>query len=169
MESCNAVKNPIVPGTKLSKDEGGARIDETLFKQMVGSLMYLTVTRPELMNSVSLLSRFMSSPTMTHWLAAKRILRYVQGTTNLGILFKKGENKNSLRLVAYTDSDYAGDLDDRKSTSRYVFMLGSGVVSWCPKKQSVVALSTTEAEYIAAAFCACQCIWIRRVLKKLEV
>ena len=81
----NAVKNPIVPDTKLSKDKGGVRIDETLFKQVVGSLMYLTVTGLGLMYGVSLISRFMSSPTMSHWLVEKRILRYVKGITALGI------------------------------------------------------------------------------------
>ena len=87
MGNSNAVKNPIVPGTKLSKDKGGVRIDETLFKKVVGSLMYLPVTRHDLMYGVSLISRFMSSPTMSHWLAAKRILRYLKSTTNLGIFF----------------------------------------------------------------------------------
>nr|XP_027192901.1 uncharacterized protein LOC113787787 [Cicer arietinum] len=123
MEDSNAVKNPIVPSTKLHKDEGGVRVDDTLFKQVVGSLMYLTVTRPDLMFCVSLISRFRASPTMTHWLAAKRILRYVKGTINLGIFYRKGES--NLKLVAFTDSDYAGDLDDRRSTSGFVFKLGA--------------------------------------------
>ncbi|KAL9235087.1 hypothetical protein vseg_009883 [Gypsophila vaccaria] len=167
MEHSNAVKNPIVPGTKLSKDESGARVDDTRFKQVVGCLMYLTVTRPDLAYVVSLISRFVSSPTMAHWLAAKRVLRYVKGTTTLGIFYSKG--KNDLGLMGFTDSDYAGDLDDRKSTSGYTFMLGSGAIAWASKKQPVVALSTTEAEYIAAALCACQCIWLRQVLKHIKV
>lgn len=165
MASSNPVKNPIVPGTKLSKDEGGTKVDATLFKQAVGSLMYLTVTRPDLMYVVSLISRYMSRPTMSHWLAAKRILRYVKGTTELGIFYKKGEG--SLKLLAFTDSGYAGDLDDRRSTSGYVFMIGSGAVSWSSKKQPVVTLSTTEAEYIAAALCACQCLWLKRIMGKI--
>lgn len=167
MEDCNAVKNPIVSGTKLHKDENGDRVDETLFKQVVGSLMYLTVTRPDLMYSVSLLSRFMSSPTKMHWLAAKRVLRYLKGTIDLGIFYRK--DMGNLKFLVFTDSDYAGDLNDRRSTSGYVFKLGSGAVSWASKKQPVVALSTTEAEYIAAALCACQCVWLKRVLEKLGV
>jgi hypothetical protein len=167
MESANAVKNPIVPGIRLSKNEGVVRVDETLFKQVVGSLMYLTVTRPDLMYGVSLISRFMSSPTMSHWLTAKRILRYLKGTTDFAILYKKGESR--LSLMAFTDSDYAGDLDDRRSTSGFVFMMGSGAVSWSSKKQTVVALSTTEAEYIATALCARQCVWLRRVTEKLGI
>lgn len=148
----------------MSKDEAGTKVDETLFKQVVGSLMYLTATRPDLMYGVSLISGFMSCPTESHWLAAKRILRYLKGTTKLGIFYKKG---GCTDLVAYTDNDFAGDLDDRRSTSGFVFLLGYAAVSWSSKKQPVVTLSTTEAEYIAAAFCACQCIWLRRVLEKL--
>lgn len=165
MDESNAVKNPIVPGTKLQKDEGDAKVDETVFKQVVGSLMYLTVTRPDLMYGVCLISRFMSAPRESHWLAAKRILRYIKGTTELGVFYKRGEG--NARLLAYTDSDYAGDLDDKRSTSGFVFMMASGAISWASKKQPVVALSTTEAEYIDAASCACQSVWLSRILKAI--
>lgn len=164
MNNSNSVQNPIVPGTKLSKNNEETKVDATLYMKMVGSLMYLTATRPDLMYGVSLISRFMSCPTESHWLAAKRILRYLKGTTELGIFYKKGDNSN---LVAYTDSDFAGDLDDRRSTSGFVFLLGSAAVSWSSKKQPIVTLSTTEAEYVAAASCACQCLWLKRVLEKL--
>jgi len=103
MENCNAVKNPIVPGTRLSKNDAGTKVDATLFKQVVGSLMYLNATRPDLMYGVSLISRFMSSPTESHWFAAKTILRYLKGTTELGIYYKKGENA---KIVAYSDSEF---------------------------------------------------------------
>jgi len=166
MENYNAVKNPIIPGTRLSRNDAGNKVNATLFKQVVGSLMYLTATRPDLMYGVSLISRFMSSPSETHWLAAKRILRYLKGTVELGIYYKKRENA---KIVAYSDSDFAGDIDDRRSTSGFVFLFGSGAVSWSSKKQPVVTLSTTEAEYIVAASCACQCIWIKRVLEKLSI
>lgn len=164
MENSNAVKNPIVPGTKLSKDDVGTKVDSTLFKQIVGSLMYLTATRPDIMYGVSLISRFMSCPSESHWLAAKWILRYLEGTTELGIFYKKGGNTN---VMAYSDSNFAEDLDDRRSTSGFVFLLGFGAVSWSSKKQPIVTLSTTEAEYITTAYYACQCIWIKRVLEKL--
>jgi len=164
MDRCNPVKNPIVPGCKLSKDEEGTKVDASMFKQVVGSLMYLTATRPDLMYGVSLISRFMSCPTEQHWLAAKRLLRYLMGTMNLGIFYKKGGCK---QLIAYSDSDFVGDIDDRKSTTGCVFIISSGAVSWSSKKQSVVSLSTTKAEYIAAASCACQCVWLRRVLEQL--
>ncbi|PNX57093.1 putative copia-type protein, partial [Trifolium pratense] len=86
----------------------------------------------------------------THMMAAKRILRYIRGTLEFGILYRK---ENQTELIAYSDSDYGGDVDDRKSTSGYVFMLGSGAVSWSSRKQPIVTLSTTEAEFIAAAHC----------------
>jgi hypothetical protein len=104
--------------------------------------MYITVSRPYIMFEVSFISKFMASPTEMHLQAAKRILRYLKGTINYGIFYKKNENK---QLIAYTDSDYAGDIVDKKSTSGYVFMLSGGVVSWSSKKQPIVTLSTTEA------------------------
>ena len=108
----------------------------------------------------------MCSPTESHWFAAKRILRYLKGTTELGIYYKKGENA---KIVAYSDSDFARDIDDRRSTSGFVFLFGSGAVSWSSKKQPVVTLSTIEAEYIVVASCVCQCIWVQRVLEKLSL
>uniref|UniRef100_A0A2N9EXA4 Integrase catalytic domain-containing protein n=1 Tax=Fagus sylvatica TaxID=28930 RepID=A0A2N9EXA4_FAGSY len=148
----------------LMKDEEGAKVNATMYKQLVGSLMYLTATRLDLMYVVSLISRFMASPTELHLQAAKRVLRYLKGTVDLGVFYRK---KGNGELMAYTDSDYAGDVDDRKSTSGYVFLLSEGAVSWSSKKQPVVALSTTEAEFVAAASCACQGVWMRRVLEKL--
>nr|KYP44586.1 Retrovirus-related Pol polyprotein from transposon TNT 1-94 [Cajanus cajan] len=165
MSDCNSVKNPIAPGTRLLKEDKGTEVDSTIYKQLVGSLMYLTATRPDIAHSVSLISRFMEHPKESHFIAAKRILRYLQGTQNLGIFYKAGINEE---LFAYTDSDYAGDLEDRKSTSGYAFLLAGGVISWVSKKQPVVSLSTTEAEFIAAALCACQCVWLRRILEHLD-
>lgn len=165
MGSNNSVRNPIVPGTILSKDEDGTKVDVTMFKQVIGSLMYLTATQPDLMFGVSLMSMFMANPKESHWAAIKRLLRYLKGTMEHGIFYKNEGRKTS--LISYFDSNYAGDLDDRKNTSGLVFMIGSGVVSWVSKKQPVVSLSTTKAEYIATAFCACQCIWLRRILEQL--
>ena len=164
MEKSNSVKNPIVPGDRLTKNEGGVKVDATKYKQLVGSLMYLTATRPDLMYVVCLISRFMASPTEMHLQTAKRVLRYLKGTVDLGVFYQKEGNGE---LMAYTDSDYAGDVDDRKSTSGYVFLLSEGAVAWSSKKQPVVTLSTTEAEFVATASCACQGVWMRRVLEKL--
>nr|KYP72044.1 Retrovirus-related Pol polyprotein from transposon TNT 1-94 [Cajanus cajan] len=165
MTDCNPVRNPIVPGTNLSKDEDGSRVDAMKFRQVVGCLMYLTVTRPDLMFGVSLISRFMDDPKESHWAATKRLLRYVKGTIEHKIFYKVEGRSTS--LIAYIDSNYAGDLDDRRSTSGLVLVMGSGAVSWASKKQPIVSLSTTEVEYIAAASCACQCIWIRGILDQL--
>ena len=114
---------------------------------------------------VSLISRYMENPTKLHLQAAKRVLRYLKGTTEFGIFYKK---RGDDELAAYTDNDYAGDLEGRKSTSGYVFLLSSRAVSWSSRKQPVVSLSTTEAEFIAAASCACQAVWLKRVLGKLS-
>ena len=128
--------------------------------------MYLTVTRPDLIYVVSLISRYISRPTMSHWLAVKTIMRYVKRTTELGILYKKKES--NVKLLTFTDSGYVSDLDDRRSTSGYVFMIGSEAVSWYSRKQPVVTLSTTKVEYIAAILCACQCIWLKRIMEEDE-
>jgi hypothetical protein len=165
MGDCNPVKIPIVPGTKLARDVEGMKIDSTYYKQMVGSLMYMTATRPDLMYAVSLISRFMESPTELHHQAIKKIMRYLKGTVNYGLFYKKSERNE---LVGFSVSDYAGDLDDRKSTSGYVFLLSGAAVSWSSKKQLVVTLSTTEVEFIAAASCACQGIWLRRILDEVK-
>ncbi|KAL0360219.1 UNVERIFIED_CONTAM: Retrovirus-related Pol polyprotein from transposon TNT 1-94 [Sesamum radiatum] len=134
MKDCNAVSTPTEFGLKLNKDYEGKK-DSTLYKQIVGSLMYLTATRPDIMYSVSLISRYMENPTEMHLLGAKRILRYLQGTRDYGLFYRKGEKPT---LLGFTDSDYAGDQDDRRSTSGYVFMLGTGAISWSSKKQRIV-------------------------------
>ncbi|XP_050117705.1 secreted RxLR effector protein 161-like [Malus sylvestris] len=137
MDQCNPVHNHVVPGFKLMKDEDGVMVDNTMYKQIVGSLMY------------------MERPTKLHLQAAKRVLRYLKGTIDFGLFYKKRGNED---LIGYTDNDYAGDQDDRKSTSGYVFMLSSKAVSWSSKKQPVVTLTTIEAEFIAAASSACQVV-----------
>lgn len=165
MKNCNSVSTPTEFGLKLVKDPKEKRVDNILYKQIVGSLMYLTATRPGIMHSVSLISRYMENPTEMHLLAAKRVFRYLQFIKEFGLFYKKGEK---LDLFGFTDSDYAGDLDDRNSSSCYVFMLGSRAVSWSSKKQAIVTLSTTEAKFIVATSCACQAIWLRRILNELH-
>uniref|UniRef100_A0A151UDF9 Retrovirus-related Pol polyprotein from transposon TNT 1-94 n=1 Tax=Cajanus cajan TaxID=3821 RepID=A0A151UDF9_CAJCA len=166
MADCKPVCSPTVSGSKLSRNDEGEAIDSTMFKQLIGSLMYLNATRPDIMFSVSVVSRFMENPKETHYVAAKRILRYLRGTTDLGIHYKR---QGKTDLTSYCDSDYAGDQDDRKSTSGYVFLLSSGAISWSSRKQPIVTLSTTEAEFVAAAYCVCQGIWIKRILEELGV
>ncbi|CAL8157460.1 unnamed protein product [Prunus armeniaca] len=157
MENANPISTPCVTGLKLSKDGEGKLVNSTMFQSLVGNLMYLTATRPDIMFSVSLVSRFMENPYSNHWEAAKRILRYVKGTVDYGIFY---EANIPINLVGYTDSDLAGSVDDCKSTSGYFFNLGSDVFSWSSKKQPIVALSTTETEYIPASYAGCQILWL---------
>ncbi|CAJ2662180.1 unnamed protein product [Trifolium pratense] len=165
MSDCNSVNNPIVPGSKLQKDETGQASNSTLYKQMVGCLMYLLATRPDLAFSVCLVARYMERPTEIHMAAVKRILRYLKGTTSYGLWYERGKGDE---LVGWSNSDYAGDIDDRRSTSGYVFMIGTKAVSWSSKKQPIVTLSTAEAEFIAAAGSACQGVWLSRILTAID-
>lgn len=131
MSNCNRATTPTEVGLKLVQNLDEKKVDSHLYKQIVGSLMYLTGTRPNIMHVVSLISKYMENPKESHLLAAKRILRYLRATTSFGIFYKKGENSY---LIGYTDSDYAENIDDRKSTSGHVFMLGFGAISWSSKK-----------------------------------
>ncbi|XP_059276203.1 secreted RxLR effector protein 161-like [Lycium ferocissimum] len=139
--------------------------DATMYRQLVGSLIYLTLTRPNISYVVGVMSRYMQNPKKPHLEAVQRILRYIEGTFGYGIIYKKG---GDCKLVGYCDADYAGDHDTRRSTTGYVFMLGSGAISWCSKRQPTVSLSTTEAVYRAAAMAAQESTWIIKLLKDLH-
>eukprot|EP00253_Pinus_taeda_P017055 PITA_17055 len=164
MQNSKAAVTPTVVGLKLTKEDNNKDFDPKLYKSKVGSLMYLTATRPDIMHAVSLISIFMERPKEIHWQEAKRILRYVNGTKEFCILYSSSE---SFMLTGYTDSDWAGIVDDRKSTSGYVFHMRSGAISWASNKQSVLALSTAEAKCVATTVGACQAVWLRRVLRDL--
>ncbi|XP_047157264.1 secreted RxLR effector protein 161-like [Vigna umbellata] len=110
----------------------------------------------------------MSQPKKSHMLAAKR-MRYIKGTSDYGILFQVGRQKDELKLVGYADSDYGGDLVERKSTSGYIFFINEAPISWCSKKQPVVALSSYEVEYIAQCYAACKGVWLMELLKELKL
>jgi hypothetical protein len=165
MEECNPIETPIPLGTKVSKKDEGPIVDSTLYKILVGNLLYLTTTRPDIMYASSLVSRFMESPKYSHWKMVKRILRYVAGTLNSGLWYTKSDTN---QLSSYTDSDFAGSLDDRKSTSGHVFQLGMNLISWASKKQPIVSISSIEAEYLAATSASCQAVWLRRILKDMS-
>ncbi|XP_060668115.1 uncharacterized mitochondrial protein AtMg00810-like [Ziziphus jujuba] len=144
MKNCNSVSTPTEVGLKFIKNPEGRKVDSTLYKQIVGSLMYLIATRPDIMYTVSLISRYMECPMEMHLLAARRIFWYLKGTIDYGLFYKKGEEAN---LIDFTDSDYVGDVEDRKSMSGYVFKLRLGAISRSSKKQAIVTLSTTEVEF----------------------
>ena len=122
--------------------------------------MYLTATRPDIMQGVSLISIFMETPKDTHWSGGKRILRYMARTRNCGIMYASIEKKY---LIGYTDSDFVGSFDDRKRTFGYMFHLGSCVISWASKKQPIVTLLSAKTEYVSTTSAACQAVWLRRV------
>ncbi|GJT03497.1 putative ribonuclease H-like domain-containing protein [Tanacetum coccineum] len=145
----------------LVKDADADDVDEHLYRSMIGSLMYLTASRPDIMFAVCACARFQVSPKTSHLLAVKRIFRYLKGKPSLGLWYSKD---SPLELVAYTDSDYAGATLDRKSTTGGCQFLGNRLISWQCKKQTVVATSTTEAEYVAAANCCGQVLWIQNQL-----
>ncbi|GKA66357.1 putative ribonuclease H-like domain-containing protein [Tanacetum coccineum] len=145
----------------LVKDADADDVDEHLYRSMIGSLMYLTASRPDIMFAVCACARFQVSPKTSHLLAVKRIFRYLKGKPSLGLWYSKD---SPLELVAYTDSDYAGATLDRKSTTGGCQFLGNRLISWQCKKQTVVATSTTKAEYVAAASCCGQVLWIQNQL-----
>ncbi|GJU57407.1 putative ribonuclease H-like domain-containing protein [Tanacetum coccineum] len=145
----------------LVKDGDANDVDVHLYRSMIGSLMYLTTSRPDIMFAVCACARFQVTPKTSHLLAVKRIFRYLKGKPTLGLWYSRD---SPFELVAYTDSDYAGATQDRKSTTGGCQFLGNRLISWQCKKQTVVATSTTEAEYVAAASCCGQVLWIQNQL-----
>ncbi|KAI3816802.1 hypothetical protein L1987_16507 [Smallanthus sonchifolius] len=165
MTDCKPSTTPIDPNMKVRSEDGRELEDPSVYRKIVGSLIYLTLTRPDISFAVGIMSRFMQNPKKPHLIAVRRILKYVKATVNFGLRFKRETNP---KLVGYCDSDYAGDLDTRRSTTGYVFMFGSGAISWCSKRQPTVSLSTTESEYRAAAMAAQECTWLVQLLEELH-
>ncbi|KAI4338646.1 hypothetical protein MLD38_023679 [Melastoma candidum] len=139
--------------------------DSKIYISLIGSLIFLIHTRTDIVHSVSLLSRFMSNPSRTHFTATKRVLHYLKGIQNVGLKYTKDQKDD---LVGYVDSDWARSLDDHRSTSGYLFCIGTKPISWSSKKQSTVALSSAEAEYIAANEATREAVWHRRLLLELQ-
>ncbi|GJX57376.1 retrovirus-related pol polyprotein from transposon TNT 1-94 [Tanacetum coccineum] len=161
MDSCDPVDTPMVDRLKLDKDPLGIPVDQTRFRSMVGSLMYLTASRPDLVFAVCMCARYQASPTKKHLEALKRVFRYLKGTINWGLWYPKD---TVMALTAYADADHAGCQDTRRSTSRSAQFLRDKLVSWSSKKQKSTAISTTEAEYIAMFGCYAQILWMRSQL-----
>ncbi|GAV75189.1 hypothetical protein CFOL_v3_18668 [Cephalotus follicularis] len=153
MEHSKPCKTPMSITTKLDKDENGKEVDQKLYRSMIGSLLYLTASRPDKMFSVCLCARFQSSPKESHLITVKRIFRHLAYTPLLGLFYS-----NDSLFNAFSDADYGGCKLDRKSTSGTCQFLGNSLVSWFSKKQNRVALSTTEAEYVAAESCCAQVV-----------
>uniref|UniRef100_A0A2N9GY11 Reverse transcriptase Ty1/copia-type domain-containing protein n=1 Tax=Fagus sylvatica TaxID=28930 RepID=A0A2N9GY11_FAGSY len=160
------VDTPIEYNNRLNTHDGEPLPDAILYRQLVGSLVYLTVTRPDISYAVHIVSQFMAAPRSLHYVAVLRILRYLKGTLFHGLHFS---SQSSLILQAYSDADWAGDPTDRRSTTGYCFLLGDSLISWRSKKQSVVARSSTEAKYRALADTTVELLWLRWLLQDLGI
>ena len=173
MEKCSAGKVPIQKGDKfglyqcpkneLEKEE----MNNISYASIVGSLMYAqTCTRPDISFAVGMLGRYQSNPGIEHWKAAKKVLRYLQGTKDHMLTYRRS---NYLETVGYSDSDYAGCCDTRKSTCGYVYLLAGGAISWKSAKQTVIAASTMEAEFVACFEAMVQGLWLRKFISGLGI
>ena len=165
MNDCHSVGVPLESGHTTANTAAINLPDIKPYQRLIGSLMYLAVaTRVDIAQAVNTLARVMSAPTEHHWDLAKRVLRYLKGTSELGITFSGG-SKNI--LIGYTDSDWAGDINTRRSCTGYVFMLNKGCISWNSKLQSTVTLSTAEAEYMSMCTCMQEGIFLRNLLRDM--
>ncbi|KAI9112576.1 hypothetical protein K1719_016499 [Acacia pycnantha] len=147
-------------------EEKGKDFNITKYRGMIGSLLYLTASRPDIQFSVGMCAIFQAAPKESHAEHVKRIFRYLSDTKELGLWFPKGQQEF---LVAYSDSDHAGYKTDRKSTSGQCEFLGGSLVSWFSKKQTTVAVSSTEAEYVTVSSCCAQVLWLRQQLSDLGI
>ena len=168
LASAKTVATPADGNVQLRKDDGVSKdVDATMYQSMVGSLLYAAIaTRPDIAQAVGVVAKYCSKPNETHMTAVKRILRYLKGTADLGLRFVKSENGG---LVGYSDADWAGDVDNRHSTTGVLFLMSGGPVSWLSKKQQIVALSTSEAEYVALSMATQEAVWLRQFLSDLAV
>ena len=150
MNEAKAISTKMRTNGNLDSDVSGNMVDQKLYRSMIGSILYVTASRPDVMFSVCMCARFQASPRESHLKATKRVLRYLKHTQNVGLWYSKGAN---IELVGYSDSDFVGCMVERKSTSGTCQLLVRSLVLWSSKKQNSVALSTTEDEYISAGSC----------------
>ncbi|KAG8641338.1 hypothetical protein MANES_13G140472v8 [Manihot esculenta] len=160
LDKCKSMAVPFVVNEKLNKDDGTEPADIALYRCLVGSLIYLTTCKPDLMYSARLLYRFMHSPCQLYFVVDKRVLRYLKDIVEFGLWFQRGK---TVKLEGYVDSDWVGSVDDSKSTSFNAFFLGSSPFSWNSRKAEVVAQSIIEAEYTSTVGIANQSIWLRKL------
>lgn len=166
MLGCKPADTPMESTHKLGLNQDSPPVDKGRYQRLVGKLIYLSHTRPDIGFSVSVVSQFMNDPKEEHLEAVYRILRYLKMTPRKGLYFKKGINKE---IAIYSDADWAGSLKDRRSTSDYCTYVWGNLVTWRSKKQSVIARSSAEAEFRAAAQAICEGMWIKRVLNELRI
>jgi hypothetical protein len=164
MEDCRPMATPMITNLKKVTTSDSDMVDPTLYRKLIGSLMYLVNTRPDICFAVNTLSQFMVELRQEHWVATKHVLRYLRGTMEYGLRYL---GDGEVKLQGYTDSYWEGSATDRKSTSGCCFSLGSTMISWFNRKQTSVALSSTEAEYMAASTTSCEAIWLHKLLAGL--
>ncbi|KAI3681646.1 hypothetical protein L6452_36448 [Arctium lappa] len=162
MDKSTSIGMSMVHGAKIGLDPDGKAMDVKTYRGMIGSLMYLTASRPDIMFSTCLCARFQAKPKESHLLAVKRIFHYIKGTPYLGLWYPKSSD---YKLIAYSDTDFGGNQLDRKSTSGHLQFLGDRLISWASKKQNCVSISTVEAEYVVAASCCAQVLWMKTQLR----
>ncbi|XP_057426111.1 uncharacterized mitochondrial protein AtMg00810-like [Lotus japonicus] len=160
------VSTPLDPALKLTLDQGKPCEDVMGYRRLVGRLLYLTHTRPDISFATQQLSQFMSQPTDMHYTAALRVLKYLKASPGLGLFFPRN---TPLTLQGYSDADWAGCLDTRRSISGYCFYLGNSLISWKAKKKVTVSRSSSEAEYRALAYATCELQWLLYLLKDLRI
>ena len=159
MLDCKPADTPIVVNHRLHIDEGAKLANKERYQRMVGKLIYLSHTRPDIAYAVGVVSQFMHQPQVSHMKAVWRIVRYLKGTAGHGNLFKTYKH---LEIQGYTDADWAGSKDNRRSTSGYFTMVGGNLVTWRSKKQKVVSLSSAEAEFRGIARGVAEILWIKK-------
>ncbi|KAL7602552.1 hypothetical protein Lser_V15G22996 [Lactuca serriola] len=162
MDKSNTAKTPMAFGYKIDAHLNGKPVDQKRYRGMIGSLLYLIVSIPDIMFSTCVCARYQANPMKSHVVAVKHIFKYLKGTPKIGLWYPA---KSNFHLNAYTDSNYGGCKLDRKSTSGSCQFLGGRLVSWTSKKQTCVSTSTAKAEYVAAASCCSQVIWMKTQLR----
>jgi hypothetical protein len=162
MKDAKPIKTHVGTNGHLDLDTGGKSVDQKVYRSMIGSLLYLCASRPDIMLSVCMCARFQANPKEVHLRVVKIIMRYLVYTPKFGLWYPKGSTSD---LIGYSDADWTGCKIDIKSTSGTCQLMGRSLVSWASKKQNSVALSTTEAEYIAAGHCCAQLLWMRQTLR----
>ncbi|GKC75731.1 hypothetical protein Tco_1126505 [Tanacetum coccineum] len=166
LEDSKPTKTPMSTEIKLTKDDESDSVDSSKYRGMIGSLLYLTASGPDIMFSVCLCAHFQKNPKTTHLEAVKYIFRYVRGTTHLRLWYPKGIG---IETIVYADSDHAGDYVDRKSTSGVCTFMGCCLTSWFAKKQTALVISTTEAEYVSAGKTCQQALWMKQALIDYDI
>ncbi|GJW08305.1 putative RNA-directed DNA polymerase [Tanacetum coccineum] len=182
LSNCNPVSSPMVTSSSLSLDDSTAFSNPVKYRQVVGSLQYVTLSRPDIAFAVNKVCQYMHAPTENHWSAVKRILRYLHGTVEHGMLIRRSSGSTlqaftdvlwkgnpDTSLEAFSDADWAGDSDDRRSTGGFAIYLGSNLISWTARKQRTVSRSSTEAEYKALADTVAELTWLQALLNELGI